>query len=103
MWVDLDVYNLKVVGASDVDEGVELYADWALKSCEHGVGNGVIKGDDILGGVGCGVSFLVGYDVRAVGAGRRVGVAREKLSSMRWMEVRNVLDAARPLERACWR
>ncbi len=37
------------------------------------------------------------------GAGWRVVEAREKLSSMRWMEVRNALDAVRPWERACWR
>ncbi len=63
MWIDLDVYHLTVVGATDVNEGMELYADWALKCCEHGVGNGVIKGDDILCCVGGGVAFLVGYDV----------------------------------------
>ncbi len=34
------------------------------------------------------------------GAGRRVGVAREKLSLMRCMEVRYVFDAVRPLVRA---
>ena len=34
------------------------------------------------------------------GAGWRVGVAREKLSSMRWMDVRYALDEARPWERA---
>ncbi len=28
--VDLDVDDLGVVGAWDVDEGVEFYADWAL-------------------------------------------------------------------------
>ena len=63
--IDLDVYHLRVVGAADVNEGMKLYADWALKCCEHGVCNRVIEGDYILCGVGCGVSFLVGYDVRA--------------------------------------
>ena len=37
------------------------------------------------------------------GAGWRLVVAREKLSSMRWMEVRNVLDAVRPSVKACSR
>ena len=63
MWVDLDVDNLGVVSASNVDEGVELDADWALKCGEHVVGKGVVKGDDILGGVGGCVSLLVGDDV----------------------------------------
>ena len=63
VWVDLYVDNLGVVGASDVDEGVELYADWALKCGEHGVCKWVIEGDDILGGVGGCVSLLVGDDV----------------------------------------
>ena len=31
------------------------------------------------------------------------GAVREKLSSMRWIVVRNALDAVRPWERACWR
>jgi hypothetical protein len=35
------------------------------------------------------------------GAGWSVVVAREKLSSMRWMFVRNELDVARPWNRAC--
>ncbi len=30
VWVDLDVDDLGVVGASDVYEGVELYADGAF-------------------------------------------------------------------------
>ena len=34
------------------------------------------------------------------GAGRRVVVAREKLSLMRWIEARNVVDAVRPVVRA---
>ncbi len=37
------------------------------------------------------------------GAGRRLGVAREKLSVDRWMEIRNVSEALRPSRRACWR
>ncbi len=37
------------------------------------------------------------------GAGWREVVAREKLSSMCWVVVRNALDAVRPRERACWR
>ncbi len=41
--VDLYVDNLGVVGASDVDEGVELEANGALKGGEHGVGKWVFK------------------------------------------------------------
>ena len=61
--IDLDVYHLRVVGAADVNEGMKLYADWALKCCKHGIGKRVVEGDDILGGVGGCVSLLVGDDV----------------------------------------
>ncbi len=61
--VDMDVDNLGVVGASDVDEGVELEADGALKGGEHNICKWIIKGDYILGGVGSCVSLLVGDDV----------------------------------------
>ena len=64
--IDLDVYHLRVVGAADVNEGMKLYADWALKCSKHGIGKRVIEGDDILCSVGGGVAFLVGYDVGAV-------------------------------------
>ncbi len=41
--VDVYVDNLRVVGTSDVDEGVELEAEGALKGGEHGVGKWVLK------------------------------------------------------------
>ena len=59
MYVD----DLGVVGASYVDEGVELKTDGAFEGCKHSIRKGVIEGDDILGGVGGGVSFLVGDEV----------------------------------------
>ena len=43
MGVDLYVDYLGVVGASDVDEGVKLEANRALKGGEYGVGKWVIK------------------------------------------------------------
>ncbi len=39
--VDLDVDNLGMVGASDIDEGVELEANGAFKGGKHGVGKWV--------------------------------------------------------------
>ncbi len=63
MGVDVNVNDLGVVGASDVDEGVELKADGALKGGEHGICEAVSKGDYILGGVDGRVSFLVGDDI----------------------------------------
>ena len=62
MYVD----DLGVVGASYVDEGVELEADGSFEGSKHSICKWVIEGDDILGVVGGGVSFLVGYDVCAV-------------------------------------
>ncbi len=44
--------------------------------------------------------FWWGIMYEPSGAGWRVGVAREKLSSMRWIEVRNALDAFSPREMA---
>ena len=44
--------------------------------------------------------FWWGMMYEPSGAGWRVGVAREKLSSMRWIEVRNALDAFSPREMA---
>ena len=61
--VDVYVDNLGVVGASYVDESVELKADGAFEGSKHSVCKGVIEGDDIVGGVGGGVSFLVGDEV----------------------------------------
>ena len=63
VWVDVNVDDLGVVGAPDVDEGVELEADGALKGGEHGICKAVIEGDYILGGVYGRVSFLMGDDI----------------------------------------
>ena len=43
VWVDVYMDNLGVVGASDVDEGVELEADGVFKGGEHGVCKWVLK------------------------------------------------------------
>ena len=40
--VDLYVDHLGVVGASDVDEGVELEADGAFEGGEHAVGKWIV-------------------------------------------------------------
>jgi hypothetical protein len=61
--VDVYVDDLGVVGASYVDEGVELEADGSFEGSKHSICKWVIEGDDILGGVGGGVSFLVGDEV----------------------------------------
>ncbi len=52
MWVDLEVDDLREVGASDSDEGVELDADGALKGGKHCIGVWDVKGDDVVGVVG---------------------------------------------------
>ena len=64
--VDIEVNDLGVVCAADGDEGVELDAGRAFKGGEHSVGVGVIEGDDIVGVIGGGVTFLVEYDEGAV-------------------------------------
>jgi hypothetical protein len=61
--VDVYVDDLGVVGASYVDEGVELKAVGAFEGSKHSICKRVIEGDDIMGGVGGGVSFLVGDEV----------------------------------------
>ena len=63
VWIELYVYDLRVISTADVDEGVELDADRAVQGGKHGVGMGVFEGDDIVGAVGCGIAFLVGDDV----------------------------------------
>ena len=40
-----------------------LEADGAFEGSKHSICKGVIEGDDIMGGVGGGVSFLVGDEV----------------------------------------
>ncbi len=59
MYVD----DLGVVGASYVDESGELKADGAFKGGKHSICKVVMEGDDIMGGVGGRVSFLVGDEV----------------------------------------
>ncbi len=54
-----------------------------------------------MGVVGGRVVFWWGMMCDPSGARWRVVVARENLSSMRWMFVRNDLDVARPWDRAC--
>ena len=41
-----------MVSSADVDEGVELYADGAFKSGEHGICVWVFEGYDVVGCVG---------------------------------------------------
>ena len=39
--IDLDVYDLRVIGVSDCDEGIELDSDRALQGGKHGICVGV--------------------------------------------------------------
>ncbi len=56
-----------MVSFADVDDNANLYAGGAFKSVEHGICVWVFEGYDVVSCVGGSVSFLVGYDVYAIG------------------------------------